>query len=144
MLDFPEQVSRHCQLGQLECDVPALADNFGPDLQQFLLQRGQRPVFHFHWQRQRPHEVGEIIGQGVKLEPDGVVAELSARQPRPPHGVLAFLDILLRFTPLIVESNHPLGGARQVGDDDDQPDLSGPPFMRESGVVASPYVVAGV
>ena len=27
---------------------------------------------------QRPHEVGEIVGQGVKLEPDGVVAELGA------------------------------------------------------------------
>ncbi len=26
----------------------------------------------------------------------------------------------------------------------DQPDLSGPPFMRESGVVASPHVVAEV
>ncbi len=80
----------------------------------------------------------------MKLEPDGVVAELAARQSGPLDGVLAFLDVLLRFAPLIVEPCHPLGGTGQVGDDDDQPDLSGPPFMRESGVVASPYVVAGV
>ena len=68
------------------------------------------------WQSQRPHEVAEIVDQGVKLEPVGVVAEPAARQPRPPDGVLAFLDILLRFTALIVERHHPLGGAGQVGD----------------------------
>jgi hypothetical protein len=32
--------------------------------------------------------------------------------------VFAFLDVLLRFASLIVESYHPLGGARQVGDDE--------------------------
>ncbi len=53
----------------------------------------------------------------MKLQPDGVVAELAARQPRPFDGVLAFLDILLRFAPLIVEQCHPLGRSRQVGDD---------------------------
>ena len=69
-------------------------------------------------QGQRPHEVGEIVGQDVKLEPDGVVAELAAGQPGPLDGVFAFLDVLLRFASLIVESYHPLGGARQVGDDE--------------------------
>ncbi len=68
------------------------------------------------WQSQRPHEVGEIVGQGVKLQPDGVVAELAALQPRPFDRVLAFLDVLLRFAPLIVEPCHPLGGTGQVGD----------------------------
>ncbi len=51
------------------------------------------------WQSERPHEGAEIVGQGVKLEPDGVVAEPAARQPRSPDGVLAFLNILLRFLP---------------------------------------------
>ena len=32
--------------------------------------------------------------------------------------VLALLDALLRFAPLIVEQCHPLGGTRQVGDDE--------------------------
>jgi len=31
------------------------------------------------------------FGKAMKLEPDGVVAELAARQPRPFDGVLAFL-----------------------------------------------------
>ena len=60
-------------------------------------------------QGQRPHEVTQVVGQGVKLEPDGVVAEPAARQPRPFDRVLAFLDKLLRFASLIVEGHHPLG-----------------------------------
>ncbi len=34
--DFLEQAPRHRYLGQLERDVPAMADNFGPDLDQLL------------------------------------------------------------------------------------------------------------
>ena len=34
--DFPEQVSGHRDFGQLERDVTAMADNFGPDLDQLL------------------------------------------------------------------------------------------------------------
>ncbi len=47
--------------------------------------------------------------QCVKLKPDLVVAELLAREARPPDGILAFLDVLLRFASLIVEGDHPLG-----------------------------------
>jgi hypothetical protein len=35
-------------LGQLERDVPAMADHLSIDLHQFFLQRGQGPVFYFH------------------------------------------------------------------------------------------------
>jgi hypothetical protein len=35
--DFLEQAPRHRHLGQLKCDVPAMADYFRTDLQQFLL-----------------------------------------------------------------------------------------------------------
>ncbi len=41
--DCPEQFPRHRHLGQLERDVPAMADHLGTDLHQFLPQRGQRP-----------------------------------------------------------------------------------------------------
>jgi hypothetical protein len=34
--DFPKQVPGHSDFGQLERDVPAMADNFGPDLDQLL------------------------------------------------------------------------------------------------------------
>jgi hypothetical protein len=70
-----------------------MADDLGPDLHQLFPQRGQRPVLHLLRQGQRPHEVGEIAGQGVKLQPDGVVAELAARQSGPFDRVLAFLKL---------------------------------------------------
>ena len=66
-------------------------------------------MLHLFRQRKRPHEVGEVVGQGVKLEPNGIVTELTARQPRPFDRVLAFLDKLLRFASLIVEGHHTLG-----------------------------------
>ena len=34
--DFPEQFPRHGNLGQLERDVPAMADDLGADLDQLL------------------------------------------------------------------------------------------------------------
>ena len=80
--DFSEQLPRHRNLRQLESDIPAMADNFGPDLHQLFPQRGQRPVFHLLRQGQRPHEVAQIVGQGVKLEPDGVVARVSGRNAK--------------------------------------------------------------
>ena len=55
-----------------------------------------------------------LVGQGVKLEPDGIVAEPAARQPRPFDRVLAFLDVLLRFAALIVEGDHTFRRAAQV------------------------------
>ena len=39
--DFPEQILWHRHLGQLERDVPAMADHLGADLDQFLPQRRQ-------------------------------------------------------------------------------------------------------
>ena len=45
--DFLEQAPRHRHLGQLERDVPAMADHFRTDLHQLFPQRGQRLVFHF-------------------------------------------------------------------------------------------------
>ncbi len=35
-------------------------------------------MFHLLRQRKRPHEVAQIVGQGMKLEPHLVVAELAA------------------------------------------------------------------
>ncbi|MCH9052468.1 MAG: hypothetical protein IIA72_15550 [Proteobacteria bacterium] len=37
--DFPKQVPGNGDLGQLERDVPAMADIFGPDLDELLSQR---------------------------------------------------------------------------------------------------------
>ncbi len=45
--DFSKQVPGHGDFGQLERDVATVAHDLGPDLDQHLWQRGQRPVFHF-------------------------------------------------------------------------------------------------
>ena len=55
-----------------------MTDNLGSDLDQLLPDRGQRPVLDFLRQGQRAHEVGEIVGERVKLEPHLVIAELAA------------------------------------------------------------------
>ena len=69
---------RYGDLRHLEGDVTAMGDDLGSDLDQFLPDRGQRPVFRFLRQGQSPHEVGKVLRQGMKLEPDLVVAELAA------------------------------------------------------------------
>ena len=66
--DFVEQAPRHRNLGHLEREVPAVADDPGSNLHQLLLQRGQRPVLDRLRQSQGAHEVGEIAGQRMKLE----------------------------------------------------------------------------
>jgi len=86
--DVSEQSVGYGDLRHLERDVPAMSDDLGTDLHQLLADRGQRPMFDFFRQRQRPHEVGEVVRQGMKLKPDLVVAELAARQPGPLDGVL--------------------------------------------------------
>ncbi len=87
-----------------------MAGHLRADLDQLLPERGQRPVRNRPWQGQRPHQVGENVGKGVKLKPDLVVAQPLAGEARPIDRVLAFLDQLLRFAALIVERHHLLGG----------------------------------
>ena len=129
-----------------------MANDLGSDLDQLPPQRGQRPMLHFLGQRQGPHEVGEVVGQGVKLEANLVVAELAARQPRPFDGLLAFLDELLRRATVIVKRHNPVGLAAQVGDDeaDAGAQLAGMPFdlgndaaflVPRSGLIAEAGVI---
>jgi hypothetical protein len=54
----------------------------------------------------------------MKLEPDGVGGERPARQPCPLDRAFTFFDPLLARPALIVEGDDPLGGARQVGDNE--------------------------
>ncbi len=49
--DFPEQFLLHGNLGPLERDVPAMADNLRTDHDQLLPQCGERPVLDFLRQR---------------------------------------------------------------------------------------------
>jgi len=69
--DLSEQITRHGDLSHLEGDVSAMSNQLRPD-------RRQRPVLQLFGQRQGPHEVGQVVHQGVKLEPNRVVPELAA------------------------------------------------------------------
>ena len=82
--DLPEHPSRHRDLRHLERDIAAMAN-------QLLPERRQRPARHRAWQGQGAHEVGEVVGQRVKLKPDLVVAELLAGEARPLDRVLALM-----------------------------------------------------
>jgi len=95
-----------------------MAHDARPDLDQLELQTGQRPVSYRLGERDAAQEGGQIVGQGVQLQPDLVVAEPPARQPRPVEGVLPFLDVLLGGAALVVEPHHPVRLHRQVGDDE--------------------------
>ena len=56
-------------------DVAAVAHDPGPDLDQLLAQRRQRPLLDLLRQGQRPQEVGQVVGQGEQLQPHLVVPE---------------------------------------------------------------------
>ena len=76
--DLGEHHSRHGDLGHLESDIAAVADEPGADLDQLLFQAGQRPVFDRLRRRQRAQEVAEIVGERMKLKPDRVGGERPA------------------------------------------------------------------
>ena len=95
-----------------------MADHPRADLDQLLAERGQRPVHHRSWQRHRAHEVGEIVGERVKLKPNLVVVQLQAGEVCLIKGVLAFFNTLLYFIVQIIEGHQPIGGVGQVGDEE--------------------------
>ena len=76
--DVGEQVARDRDLGHLEYDVATVADDLGADFDEFLAQRRQRPLLDGIGHSECAHEVAEVVGEGMKLEPDGVVTELAA------------------------------------------------------------------
>ncbi len=73
--DLSEQGSWYCDLCELVCDVAAMSHDLRADLDQLFAHSGQRPVLNVFRQRQRPHEVAEVISERMELKPDGIVAE---------------------------------------------------------------------
>jgi len=65
-------LSRDSNFGHLEGAIAPVADNLGADLDQFLLEAGQRPVVDRLGCCQGAQEVAEIVGQRMKLETNGV------------------------------------------------------------------------
>ena len=95
-----------------------MAHEAGSDLDQLQLKARQGPVGHRLGQLDAAQEGGEVVGQRVQLQPNLVVAEPLARQPRPAEGVFALLDVLLGGAASIVKADHPVRLHRQVGDDE--------------------------
>src|ERR1700731_2459766 len=73
--DVGEEVFRNVDLGHLECNVATRADDLRADLDQLLLQAGQRPILDRLRRRQRAQEIAEIVGQRVKLKSNSVGRE---------------------------------------------------------------------
>ena len=55
-----------------------MTDDLRADLDQLLARAGQRPRLRRPGHRQRPHEVGEVVGQRMELETHGVGGEGAA------------------------------------------------------------------
>src|SRR6476620_8206317 len=98
--------------------IAAMADDLRTDLDQLLAQAGQRPRLRRFGHRQRPHEIAQVVGEGMELKPHGVGGEGAARQACPFDRALSFLDPLLRRAALIVKGDDALRRSRQIGDDE--------------------------
>jgi hypothetical protein len=89
-----------------------MADDPGTDLHQPIAQRRHRPVFNFGGQRQGAEKVGEVVGQGVKLQPHGVFwasTGFMLRCGKSWHSVSFGLAKVNRTMPGPISSNDPLG-----------------------------------
>src|SRR5258705_12355515 len=113
-----EHLPRDGDLGHLEDDIAAVADDLRADLDQLFLQTRQRPVHDRLRRRQRAQEIAEVVGERMKLEPYRVGGERSARQSRPLDRAFALLDPLFARPALVVESNDALGRAAHVRHDE--------------------------
>src|SRR5215467_2928151 len=120
--DKPQNLLEHLpwdgDLGHLEDDIAAVAHDLRADLDQLFFQARQRPILDRLGCRQRAQEIAEIVGERMKLEPNGIGGECPARQPRPLDRAFAFLDPLLARPALVVEGNDSLGWAAHVRHDE--------------------------
>ena len=94
--DRSEELSGHDDFRKLDRHVLGVPGDLGTDLDELLLQRGQRPLSHALWKCQPAEEVPEVVRQGEELQTSVVCPEGLAGEPSPPDGILALLDPLLR------------------------------------------------
>jgi hypothetical protein len=76
--NFFEQIAWYGDLRHLERDIARMGDDPGTDLDELLAQAGQRPVCDSFGQRERPQEVGKIVGERMKLNPHSIGGERAA------------------------------------------------------------------
>jgi hypothetical protein len=83
-----EQRSRHRHLGQLEHHVAAVAHDPGADLDQLLAQDRERSMLDSSGSAKVRRKLARLVGEGMELEPYGVMPESIAGQSRPADCVL--------------------------------------------------------
>jgi len=76
--DVGKQISQDGDLGHLECDVAAMADDFRADFDELPFQGRQRPVLDRVRRRQGSQEVTEIVSKRMKLKTNRVGGERAA------------------------------------------------------------------
>src|SRR5262245_36724892 len=103
-----EQLTRHRHLRQLEDYVPGMGHYLGPDLDQLLSRRRQRPPLDRLREDQLRKEVAKDISQGEQLQPslivlDGLRVIEGAACVAAPHCGMALAQLgadVIRFDPL--------------------------------------------
>jgi hypothetical protein len=88
----PEELSRDRDLGHLERDIAAVADDLRADLDRLFVQARQRLVLDRIGRRECVQEITEIVGGRMMLKPDGVGGERAAGQSCPSNRAVALLD----------------------------------------------------
>lgn len=78
-MDLPEDIFRHGYFSQLESGLPGMANDARPELDKSVLYARERPVGHLFGQLDALQETAKIVGEGMKLKADLVIAEPHAR-----------------------------------------------------------------
>ena len=94
MKDRCEKAARNGDLRHLKRDIATVAHDLRADLDQLFLQARERPVLDRLGRGEGAQEVAEIVGERMKLKPDGVGGERAAGKPRPSDRALALFDPL--------------------------------------------------
>jgi hypothetical protein len=95
-----------------------VAHDLRVDLDELLLEAGQRSILDRSGRRQGAQEGAEIISECVLSEPHRVSGKHPTRQRCPPDRAFTFLDPPLARPTLDVEGNDALGGAALVRHDE--------------------------
>jgi len=106
---------RDHDLGHLERDRSPVPDDLRAHLHQPVTEGCHRPMADLIGQGRFAEEIGEVVGQGIQLQPHGIGGEAAAGQAGLDDRVLPLLDVLLRRTSPIVEQCHRFRRPAHVG-----------------------------
>ena len=113
--NLPKQALCQVALGQMEHEVPGMANEAAAGLEQPLLQARQRPALDGARHDKPAEEIAEVIGDDLDQKPYLVGPKAVAGEPGPVGGFLALLDPLLRRPALVVEVDDGPARATRAG-----------------------------